>query len=91
MKQEIAKVLADGTMKASVSGGIVSSLLSFLNANAAGIGVLISFIGMVIATIFYWLTYLKSTQSDKNTKEIEDLKKQLALVSDRKTDKVGKL
>ncbi len=68
MKQEITKALADGTATLAVGGGIANKLgwFEFINTNAPGLGVLASCLFGVVATVFYFLTYVKSTQADDN-------------------------
>lgn len=75
MKQELTKALADGAASLAVSGGIVTKLgwFDFVNANAPGLGVLASCFFGIIATIFYFMTYSKSTQADKNKKDLKAL------------------
>ena len=75
MKQELTKALADGAASLAVSGGIVTKFgwFDFINANAPGLGVLVSCFFGVIATIFYFITFAKSTQADKNKKDLKAL------------------
>jgi hypothetical protein len=75
VKQEMTKALADGAATLAVSGGIVTKLgwFEFINANAQGLGFLASCVFGIIATVFYFLTYAKSTQSDKNKKDLKAL------------------
>ncbi len=74
MKQEITKVLADGAAASAVSLGAATKLgwFDFINANAPGLGVIASCIFGVIATIFYYLTYAKSTQADENKIKLDE-------------------
>ena len=74
MKQELTKVLADGTATLAVGGGIASKLgwFEFINANAPGLGVLASCLFGIVATIFYYLTYVKSTQADQNKIKLDE-------------------
>lgn len=75
MKQELTKVLADGTVTLAVGGGIATKLgwFEFINVNASALGFLASVFFGVVATLFYLLTYLKATQSDENKKNLEKL------------------
>lgn len=75
MKQEITKALADGTATLAVSGGIATKLgwFEFINANAQGLGFMASCFFGAVATLFYFLTYSKSTQADQNKKDLEEL------------------
>lgn len=75
MKQEITKVLADGTATLAVGGGIATRLgwFEFVNSNAQGLGFLASCFFGIIATVFYFMTYSKSTQADKNKKDLKAL------------------
>ena len=75
MKQEITKGLADGAATLAVSGGLANKLgwFEFINANAPGLGFMASCFFGVVATIFYFLTYSKSAQADKNKKNLEVL------------------
>ena len=73
MKQESVKHLADGATISAVGSGASSYFgwFTFINANAAGIGVLLSFFFGVIGLIFYWLTWRKSTLADENREMIK--------------------
>ena len=90
MKQETVKHLGDGATTLAVSTGMGSSWLGFLNHNAAGIGVILTFIFGCIGVLFYYLNWKKTVQAEHNAKEIEDLKSQLAGISQRKQDKKDK-
>ena len=74
MKQETGKLLADGATISAVSTGASSYFgwFDFVNANAPGIGILLSFFFGVIGLIFYWLTWKKATLADENKKTIKD-------------------
>lgn len=76
MKQEITKGLADGAASLAVGGGIATKLgwFEFINANAPALGFIASCIFGAIATVFYIMTYSKSTQADQNK---EDLKRHM--------------
>jgi len=75
VKQELTKVLADGAATLAVSGGIANKLgwFGFINTNAPGLAFLASCIFGIVATIFYFLTYAKSTQADENKKDLKVL------------------
>jgi hypothetical protein len=64
----IEKHLADGATISAVGSGASSYFgwFEFVNDNAAGIGVLLSFFFGSIGLIFYWLTWKKSTLADEN-------------------------
>ena len=72
MKQESVKHLADGATISAVSTGASSYFgwFTFVNENAPGIGVLLSFFFGVIGLIFYWLTWKKSMLAEANKKEL---------------------
>ena len=72
MKQETGKLLADGATISAVSTGASSYFgwFDFINANAPGIGILLSFFFGVIGLIFYWLTWKKSTLAESNKKDL---------------------
>lgn len=72
MKQESVKHLADGATTLAVSSGASSYFgwFTFINENAPGIGVLLSFLFGSIGLIFYWLTWKKSTLAEENKKQI---------------------
>ncbi len=104
MKQEITKVLADGAAASAVSLGAATKLgwFEFITANAPGLGFLASCFFGVIATIFYYLTWIKSTQADQNKKDlkaledvmsvhIEDTEKSFAKVDNGINEILGKL
>lgn len=75
MKQEITKGLADGAAALAVSGGIATKLgwFEFINANAPALGFIASCVFGIVATVFYFLTYAKSKQADKNKEGLESL------------------
>ena len=77
MKQSTTEAAGHTIMTVAGATGIGSSWLGYLNNNAAGLGLILSFIGLIIASIFYWLTYVKSTKADDNEKKIEELLKHL--------------
>ena len=68
MKLENVKHLADGATISAVGSGASSYFgwFEFVNDNAAGIGVLLSFFFGTIGLIFYWLTWKKATLADEN-------------------------
>jgi len=72
MKQETIKHLADGATISAVSSGASSYFgwFTFINENAAGIGVILSFLFGVTASVFYCLTWRKATLANENKKEI---------------------
>lgn len=73
MKQETVKHIADGATLSAVGSGASSYFewFTFINANAPGIGILLSFFFGVIGLVFYWLTWKKSTLADSNKKEFD--------------------
>lgn len=75
MKQHTSEVLGHGTTGLAVSSGASSYFgwFQFINDNAAGIGVLLSFVFGTIGAIFYFLTWRKSIQADQNKKDLEML------------------
>jgi hypothetical protein len=74
VKQESVKHLADGATTLAVGSGASSYFgwFVFVNNNAAGIGVLLSFFFGVIGLIFYWLTWRKSTLADENKTKLDE-------------------
>lgn len=91
MKQETIKHLADGTATLAVSTGIGNSAFvywDFINHNAAGIGVLLSFLFGVIAIGFNIYSARKAKQANDNKLEIKRLKKQLSEISQRNQDSI---
>ena len=73
MKQESAKLLADGATLSAVSTGASSYFgwFTFVNANAPGIGVLLSLVFGLIGVVFYILNHRKTLLAEKN-KEVID-------------------
>ena len=73
MKQESVKHLADGATTLAVSAGASSYFewFTFLNANAPGIGVLLSLVFGLIGLIFYYLNWKKSTLADDNKDRLD--------------------
>jgi hypothetical protein len=74
VKQESVKHLADGATTLAVGSGASSYFgwFVFVNNNAAGIGVLLSFFFGVVGLIFYWLTWRKSTLADENKTKLDE-------------------
>lgn len=90
MSQELFKPVADSTVTLSIGSGLTASLMHFLNVNAAGLGVLVSLLGVTIAATFYFLSYQKnkSSKMDKayiqmNHKRIEELEAQVKILSNK--------
>jgi len=85
VKQEITKALADGALLSviGISANKNYEWFTFINEYAAGIGVILSVIFGVVASVFYWLTYRKKT---KNAIEIVKLKRELSRIGDRESD-----
>lgn len=85
MKQEITKALADGTALAAVSGGIATKFgwFKFINEYAEALGFIATCVFGLVATVFYFLTYVKVQQSDRNKKDLRVLE---AAFDDHKTD-----
>lgn len=73
MKQESLKHIADGAMISAVGSGTSSYFdwFAFINTNASGVGVILSFIFGVAGIIFYILTWKKQTLADENKRAIE--------------------
>ena len=74
MKQETLKTLADGSLILTVGTGAGSKALNYfeyINTYAAGIGALISFAGLVIATFFYIATWRKQNLANENKQELD--------------------
>lgn len=71
------KHLADGAMTLAVGSGASSyyGWFLFVNANAPGIGVILSFIFGAIGLVFYFLTWKKSTLADENKIGLDSLSK----------------
>jgi hypothetical protein len=77
VKQETIKVLADGSSLLTVSTGTTSSVIAFgqwdwINANAAGIGVLATIIFGFIAIGFNIYNSFKLGKADKNEVVIDE-------------------
>lgn len=74
MKQESVKHLADGATTLAVSSGASSYFgwFTFINENAPGVGVILSFLFGVIGIIFYWLTWSKLTLAEENKKKLDN-------------------
>lgn len=79
MSQNTVKALADGAIATAATAGAGSYLgwFDFINQNAAGIGVIISFLSFVVAITFYVLTYRKPDNSRKNANKIMELEAEL--------------
>ncbi len=87
MKQDSARYLADGaaTLAVSTGAGNYYGWFDFINQNAAGIGVIISFLSFCVAVTFYIMTYRKSDNSHKNTDKIKELESQIDSMLKRKS------
>lgn len=73
MKQESVKHLADGATTLAVSTGASSYFgwFTFINANAPGIGVLLSLVFGLIGLVFYYLNWKKSILADDNKDRLD--------------------
>lgn len=99
IKQEVTQTIANYALGTSVVSGAAVDMgwFDFINANAPGLGFIASVVFGLIATMFYFITYIKKTA---NTKEIEKLRIQninnalevkrlndkISNISDRKSD-----
>ena len=77
MKQETIKVLADGSSLLTLGTGATSSALAFgqwewINANAAGIGVLATIVFGFIAIGFNIYNSFKLGKADKNEARLDE-------------------
>ena len=77
MKQETIKVLADGSSLLTLGTGATSSIIAFgqwdwINANAAGIGVLATIVFGFIALGFNIYNSFKLGKADKNEAIIDE-------------------
>lgn len=75
MNNFVTTDLANGTVK---SGGVLalgSSILSFADQYAVGIGILIAFLTLVTGWIFKWIDYRRDRRIAENTKRIVDIEK----------------
>ena len=79
MNYDTAKALGDGAAALAVSTGTVNYLgwFDFINQNAPGVSVIISFLAFVSAIIFYIVTYNKPDNSNKNSVKIMELQADL--------------
>lgn len=79
MKQEIiahsATTLAVGTGASSYFGWFI-----FINANAPGIGILLSFFFGTAGLIFYFLTWKKSILADENEKRLDKVESGISTI-----------
>ena len=73
MKTDTVKHLADGATTLAVSSGASSYFgwFIFINEYAAGIGVVLSAIFGLVASVFYCLTWQKTTLANENKKDLE--------------------
>jgi len=71
MKEEI---IAHSATTLAVGAGASSYFewFTFINTNAPGIGILLSFFFGTAGLIFYFLTWKKSTLADQNKKELSE-------------------
>lgn len=86
MSGEITKALADGTAILAVSGGIGTNQgwFDFINANAPALGWMTSVFFGLIAIIFYYLTYRKTSGQEDNTRKIQELSDKINEINERK-------
>lgn len=88
MKQETLKQSADFLVILTVSTGAGSEALRYLeyiNTYAAGLGVLISFFGLIAAAVFYFATWKRQGLAGENKKELDEHKKH----TDERFNEVG--
>ena len=92
MKQEVVQGIASFIMKTSIGGAAISSFvawLDFVNSYAAGLGVIVSFIGIVIATLFQYFANKKKNENAEKIKELQrivnDNNLTIRAISDRKS------
>lgn len=98
MKQETLKALSDGLATSTVSLGIGTSSLSwlgFLNDNAAGLGVLLTFASFIIYFVFQIMSHRKLSLADQNKVHLERMekesKKELALIKAQMAENIDKV
>lgn len=84
MNLESSKILAGGSAKLAGGTGISTMVMAYFQVNAAGIGAMCTVITLIAYLFFQWRADRKTKQSDKNTIEIERLKRALAKIDDRK-------
>lgn len=93
MKIETAKSVVDATAALAGSSGIVTVTLAILKTNAVEIGVLISFISLIVYVSFQVLYHRKLTLADENKAYIEKVESKVDDLSDGLTlilDKLNK-
>jgi len=76
---EIGKTVADVTMKASIVTGSATSAGSYfdwIGTNAAALGVLISFTGVIITGIYYFMMARKQNLKDNNSDRLNNLEEE---------------
>ena len=73
LNQETSKHIADVAMAVTTVTGAGSSWLGYLNNNAAGIGVIMTFFFGVCGVAFYVMSYRKATLADANAIKVEAL------------------
>jgi len=81
--KEILKVGADATMKASITlGGATSagSYFDWIGSNAAALGVLVSFAGVIITGIYYFIMARKQNSKDNNSDRLDGLEDKMSLI-----------
>jgi hypothetical protein len=98
VKQETLKALSDGLATSTVSLGIGTSSLSwlgFLNDNAAGLGVLLTFASFVIYFVFQILSHRKLSLADENKLHLERIekesKRELLLIKAQMVENIDKV
>jgi hypothetical protein len=78
VKQETLKVLADSSNILTASTGVGTSAWGaleywdFVNTNAAGIGVLLTFVFGIVAICFNTYNSIKLSKADKNERVIDN-------------------
>jgi len=86
---EIGKTIADSTMKASILTGSATgagSYFDWIGANAAVLGVLISFSGVVVTGIYYYFMARKHNSSNDTDDRMLNLEDKLNAIL-KKLDK----
>ena len=77
MNQIAKETLENGILKVSIGGGVVSSGWSFLDQHAAGLGVLVSFLGVLSVIIFKVYDNIKEAKFNEFKMRVEVLEREL--------------
>lgn len=91
MRQDLTQGIANSAVTLATSTGILTSVLAFLDSNAAGIGAGSTIIFGCIYVYFQWSSNKKLTIAEVNTIEIDNLRGETAAGFAKVDNSISKL